>query len=91
LKVAKFKTLACCICKPIEEFAMAVKTKKHPMSVSATQLSQLGQCELMVAYDLIEVASPELNAASERGNAEHDRFHLRAVLNSGTATLARKL
>lgn len=70
---------------------MARNTKKHPQSVSATELSKLGQCELLVAFDLADAANAEMAAASDRGNKLHDRFHRRAVLNAGTSSLARQL
>lgn len=70
---------------------MSIKPKKHPMSVSATALSALGQCELLVAFDMADNANAAMRASSARGDAEHDRFHRRAVLNAGTSALARKL
>lgn len=67
------------------------KGKRHPLSVSATELSKLGSCEVMVALDLKDATNPELSSASARGNAEHDRFHVRAVLNAGTKQLSAKI
>ena len=73
------------------EVNVMAKPKRHPLSVSATELSKLGSCELMVALDLADAATAEMAKANARGNAEHDRFHVRAVLNAGTQNLARKL
>lgn len=67
------------------------RAKKHPLSVSATQLSALGHCELMVALDLKETVSQEMKQAGDRGDVEHDRFHRSAVANAGTKSLLRKL
>jgi hypothetical protein len=58
---------------------------RHPRSVSATDLSKLGQCELMVALNLPDAATREMKELGRQGEAEHDRFHLRAVLNAGSA------
>lgn len=65
--------------------------KRHPQSVSATELSKLGQCELMVSIDMADKATDAMRQASARGDAEHDRFHVRAVLNAGTKNLAGQL
>lgn len=70
---------------------MAGKKSRHPLSLSATELSKLGQCEFMVAYDVVETNTQALQASSARGEVEHDRFHRRAVLNAGTQILARSL
>jgi hypothetical protein len=67
------------------------KVKRHPHSVSATELSKLGQCEVMVALDLADQANDAMKAASARGDAAHDHFHRRAVINAGTQILARQL
>jgi len=64
---------------------------RHPRSVSATELSKLGQCELMVALNLPDAASLEMKALARQGEAEHERFHLRAVLNAGTAEEVARL
>lgn len=65
--------------------------KKHPMSVSATELAKLGQCEMLVIVQAEDVLTPEMRAASKRGDAEHDRFHRRAVLNAGSRIMAQEL
>lgn len=69
----------------------APKVKRHPLSVSATDLAKLGHCELMIALDLKDSASIEMDQASKAGEAEHERFHLRAVLNAGTPDLVAKI
>lgn len=61
---------------------MKVK-RREKLSVSATELSKLGHCEVMVALRLADDPSRNQKEAA-LGNAEHDRFHLRAVLNMGT-------
>lgn len=61
---------------------MKVK-RRGKLSVSATELSKLGHCEVMVALRLAD--DPHHNQKEAAlGNAEHDSFHLRAVLNMGT-------
>jgi len=69
----------------------AITHRRHSRSVSATELSKLGQCELMVALDIAEAASASMRQASARGEAEHDRFHVRAVLNAGTTNGAGQI
>lgn len=65
--------------------------RKHPLSVSATDLSKLGQCEFLVIVETDDTLSSEIQAASRRGDAEHDRFHRRAVLNAGNRIMAKQL
>lgn len=57
--------------------------RRNKLSVSATELSKLGHCEVMVALKLADDTQHKQREAA-LGNAEHDRFHLRAVLNMGT-------
>ncbi len=57
--------------------------RRGKLSVSATELSKLGHCEVMVALKLADNPHHDQKQAA-LGNAEHDRFHLRAVLNMGT-------
>lgn len=64
---------------------------RHPKSVSATELSKLGQCELMVALNLEDAPTQAMKELSRQGEVEHDRFHLRAVLNAGTAEEVARL
>jgi len=58
--------------------------KKARASVSATDLAKLGYCELMI---LLEPGADNSNQSNQKiaaGNQEHERFHLRAVLNAGS-------
>ncbi|WP_420030796.1 hypothetical protein ACN429_24455 (plasmid) [Pseudomonas oryzihabitans] len=57
--------------------------RREKLSVSATELSKLGHCEVMIALRLADDPIRNQKEAA-LGNAEHDRFHLRAVLNMGT-------
>jgi len=58
--------------------------KKARASVSATDLAKLGYCELMIVLGPNEGVSDRSNLEIAKGNQEHDRFHLRAVLNAGS-------
>lgn len=59
------------------------KGRRHPMSVSATELAKLGSCEVMVALGLEDAADAAMVESARRGEVEHERFHVRAVLNAG--------
>lgn len=67
------------------------RNSRHPRSVSATELSKLGQCELMVALNLQDATTQGMRELSRQGEMEHERFHLRAVLNAGTAEEVARL
>jgi hypothetical protein len=67
------------------------QTRRHPNSVSATELSKLGQCEVLVIIASPDEVTAEMRQSSARGEVEHDRFHRRAVLNAGNNILARQL
>ena len=67
------------------------KPRKHRLSVSATELAKLGFCELMVALSIADAQTPEMQASSELGEREHERYHLRSVLNAGSDSLVREL
>ncbi|EPA99278.1 hypothetical protein PG5_00850 [Pseudomonas sp. G5(2012)] len=45
----------------------------------------------MVALNLSDTASQEMKAMASQGETEHERFHLRAVLNAGTAEEVARL
>lgn len=65
--------------------------RRHPRSVSATDLAKMGQCELMIALNIQDDRCSAMQDSSRRGQAEHDRYHLRAVLNAGTEEEAARL
>lgn len=56
--------------------------KRHPRSVSATDLSKLGHCEMLVVLGEAVAQSATSRARTQAGNKEHDRFHVRASLNA---------
>lgn len=58
--------------------------KKARASVSATELAKLGYCELMILLGPDVSDSDQANQKIAAGNQEHERFHLRAVLNAGS-------
>lgn len=55
---------------------------KHPRSVSATNLSKLGHCEMLVVLGEVVAQSTASRARTQAGNTEHDRFHIRASVNA---------
>lgn len=59
------------------------KVRRHAMSVSATELAKLGLCEVMVALELADAADEAMVSSAKKGEREHERFHIRAVLNAG--------
>lgn len=63
------------------------KGRRHPMSVSATDLAKLGSCEVLVALDLADAADAAMRESARKGEHDHQRFHVRAVLNAGDAPL----
>lgn len=63
------------------------KGRRHAMSVSATELAKLGSCEVMVALGLADAADAAMIASAKQGERDHERFHVRAVLNAGDGTL----
>ena len=67
------------------------KRRLHPHSVSATELSKLGHCELMVALNIQDDGNRDSAEAAHKGNQEHDRFHVRAVLNAGSEAEVERL
>lgn len=68
----------------------ARKDRRHPMSVSATELAKLGACEVMVALDIADAADSAMRQSARRGEQEHERYHVRAVLNAGAGGLIAK-
>jgi hypothetical protein len=57
-------------------------SQKHPRSISATNLSKLGHCEMLVVLGEIAAQSTASRARTQAGNKEHDRFHIRASVNA---------
>ena len=66
------------------------KGRRHPMSVSATELAKLGSCEVMVALEISDGADAAMKESARQGEREHERYHVRAVLNAGASGLIAK-
>lgn len=63
------------------------KSRRPLMSVSATELAKLGSCEVMVALELADAADAAMKESARKGEAEHERYHVRALLNAGDSDL----